>query len=235
MFQDHLPIARLLEETRIPEEPLSTLPDSMSSVCPYPPKHKMEPGYAHVIVNLGSMQERNATRPVDLKLDGFEDTGLYSLDIKTEGGKKVYHRSLPLEYDLAADTFVFRIKELEETKVVIKVFRDEAQIDGNPRKDERVLIGAGTALVDEDCGQFSTKHGGLIREMCVPILEVGTMEGMGTIRFTYLVAKPYDGLDTPTISFEALKTAGGELTFSKVWLRMMKVMSISNSERTLLR
>jgi glycerophosphodiester phosphodiesterase len=64
-----------------------------------------------------------------------------------------------------------------------------------------ILVGSGTALLESHSCGFGAKCESLIRDHTVPILERETLNFMGTVTFTFVIAKPFMHLSTPSINY----------------------------------
>src|SRR5207244_1165002 len=155
------------------------------------PKYDIRPGCMHVIINLGVMQVGKQIKPVNFKflpeLEHALPDNTLSLDISMPAGGNVNHRlRLPLLDDPVDNTLIFSIDHPSEARLIFKVFRSNS-----PRAHEETLVGNGMVLLQDDRNCFGAQRESLVRELYVPILEKETMDFLGTVAFTFVIAEPF--------------------------------------------
>ncbi len=77
--------------------------------------------------------------------------------------------------------------------------------DSSTQGQKSTVVGGGTALLQNDRKCFGAQRESLIREHSVPILEKETMDLLGTVTFTFVLAGPFSYLNTPTPTFNSLE------------------------------
>ncbi|KFY91367.1 hypothetical protein V498_05504, partial [Pseudogymnoascus sp. VKM F-4517 (FW-2822)] len=201
-FRGHLAAASILEDY-FPEESSGGTASKIFDIA-IGASNKLRDGYSHIIVNLGTMQEGKQVTAVDLsccsskfRLSLEADTR-FSIEVSIHGGSGSSGLvQLPILDDMVNDPFIFRTKNLSKAQLVFSIFC-ATPVEGK----KGILVGSGTALLESDKSQlFGAQRESLIRELSVPILEKETLKFMGTVTFTFVIAKPFIHLDTPSIVY----------------------------------
>jgi glycerophosphodiester phosphodiesterase len=185
-FKGHIPVAGLFST------PHSTADTSWSNplftVREKPLQFEISRGLSHVVLNLGGLQDRKQSKSATLDLPSLHGHGLV-LRISTSKSGTSFERMIPLLDDPVDDTFVFPVEDPAETMVVFSIHKI------NPRQDE--LIGSGVAPLFAQAASLGPKHGTLVREHTVSILAKDTLKVLGSVTFSFLVAKPYQPIGCP--------------------------------------
>ena len=90
------------------------------------------------------------------------------------------------------EPFVFPIKNPSKPQLLFNIFCATAAYG-----QKGILVGSGTALLESHKHCFGVKRESLIREHTVSILERETLNFMGTVTFTFVIAKPFMHSNTP--------------------------------------
>ncbi|KAJ5577125.1 hypothetical protein N7535_004051 [Penicillium sp. DV-2018c] len=149
-----------------------------------------------VIVNLGILRNGKKVNAVDLKGHSPEKTGYMSnlasllMSISTAGSDGTLLK-LPTLSDVINEPFVFPIMRPSEARLMFKFFCVDDSCEGLQ------LVGSAAALLESDGDRFGANRESLVRERTIPILEKDTMDVMGTVTFTFVIAKPVINLDLP--------------------------------------
>ncbi|RYO73962.1 hypothetical protein DL766_006109 [Monosporascus sp. MC13-8B] len=114
----------------------------------------------------------------------------FALEVSVLGTSKSRRVSLPILNDQINDPFVFLVPGIVKPCLVFNIFR----LTGVPGRE--LLVASGTALLESNSHQFGAGRQSLIREQTVPILDKDTMGMVGTVTFTFLVAKSFPHLQT---------------------------------------
>lgn len=203
-FRGHLPTAEKLRMSKFAGA--TGEPAQKSCNATITPKYHLRPNCAYIVVNLGVMQIGKQIKSVDLQrflpeLHGAEPDTTLSLEISTLAGSNASHLlRLPLLNDPVDDTFVFPNEDPSEARLTFKLFHATSAYG-----HKGTLVGSGTVLLQDDRNCFGAQRESLVREHSVPILEKQTMEFLGTVTFTVVVARPYPDLNTPTSSMDFLE------------------------------
>ncbi|KAJ6018483.1 hypothetical protein N7522_001947 [Penicillium canescens] len=158
-------------------------------------RHRIESD--QVIVNLGILRIGKKEKAVDLKGLLPEKTKytskLASLDmsISMEGNDSTLLK-LPILSDVVNEPFVFPVLRPSEARLVFKFFRVDDSCEGLQ------LVGSAAALLESGGDCFGANRESLVRARTIPILEKKTMDVMGTVTFTFVIAKPVMNLNLPT-------------------------------------
>jgi glycerophosphodiester phosphodiesterase len=119
----------------------------------------------------------------------------FSIEVSAPGGGGSSHLvQLPVLDDMTNEPFIFSIKDTSEAKLMFRVFRATST-----QGKKGILVGSGTALLENHQHCFGEKRESLIRERAVSILERDTLNFMGTVTFTFIIAKPFVHLKTPPL------------------------------------
>ncbi|KAI9750458.1 MAG: hypothetical protein M4579_006463 [Chaenotheca gracillima] len=203
-FRGHLPTADLLQNGTTSE--LTGGPAQTPGNTIMNPKYRLKPGCTHIVVNLGVMQAEKQIKPIDLKgllpemRSAKTDTTL-TLEISTLSTRNSAHLvRLPLLDDQVDNALVFPIEHSSEARLVFRLLR-KSSISGN----RGTPVGSGTALLQNDLNCFGAQRESLVREHSVPILEKETMDFLGTVTFTFVIARPFPHLNNSTSSVEFLE------------------------------
>jgi len=183
-FRGHIPVAEMLSTINTTPKYSYTLPRKNSprnSVSCY----EVNPGLAHIVLNLGSLQERGLSKCLTLDLPGTLGYGLV-LSISTSESPAAIERIVPILNDPVDDTLVFAIKHPAEAAILFNIRKWDAK-----HNDYSTLIGTGLALLNTQTTCLGTRHSTLLREQSVPILCKDTPRLLGTITFSFLIVEPY--------------------------------------------
>jgi glycerophosphodiester phosphodiesterase len=160
------------------------------------------PGYCHVIINLGAIQKGTMTKALVLNpsSERYSCTGgCLSLDLAISGGNDTGRTvELPILNDMVNEPFIFPIPDPSKILLAFRLYRARSF-----HAEGRAHMGSGVALLSSlnDC--FGTDRESLIRERTVPILEKDTLMVLGTVTFTFLIARP---MSPPNISARNTRT-----------------------------
>jgi glycerophosphodiester phosphodiesterase len=160
------------------------------------------PDYCHVIINLGAIQKGNMTKALVLNHNSERYSctgGCLSLEVAvSEGNDTGRTVELPILNDMVNEPFHFPVSDPSRTLLAFRLYRARPFHAGG-----RAHLGSGVALLSSlnDC--FGTDRESLIRERTVPILEKDTLIVLGTITFTFLIARP---MTLPNISSRNTRT-----------------------------
>ncbi|KAF1998334.1 GDPD-domain-containing protein [Amniculicola lignicola CBS 123094] len=200
-FRGHLPVAEMFPTVNATPEVSYFLPSNdpqRKKVSPF----GVSPGLAHVVLNLGSLQERKQSKSSTLDLPGTLGHGLM-LSISTSESPASIERMVPLFDDPVDDTLVFAVKHPAEAAIIFNISKRSAE-----RDDHGALIGTGVAFLYAQNTCLSTQHGTLLREQSVPILCKDTLRLLGTITFSFLIVERYYQLQCPSPSVTCLGARG---------------------------
>jgi glycerophosphodiester phosphodiesterase len=196
-FRGHLAVAETLK-TYKPGDPTGG-PANTPFKTAEGANYSLRTGHSHIIANLGVMQEGKQVTAVDLNCYSSEHTQClhrdtrFSIEVSAPGGSGSSRLvQLPILDDMINEPFVFPIKNPSEAQLMFKIF---CATPAHGKKG--ILVGSGTTLLESHKHCFGANRESLIRERTVPILERETMNFMGTVTFTFVIAKPFMHLNTP--------------------------------------
>ena len=189
-FRGHLAVAELLNLSGIGD------PNGGPASIPFKPvvgaNDYHRHGHSYVIANLGTTQNGKRVKPVDLnhyfsdQVKNLETDSRISIEVFSPGESGSSRLiQLPILDDLINEPFVFPIKNPRESQLTFNIFR-ATSVQG--RKGD--FIGSGTALLGKHSLNFGAKRESLIRQHIVPILEKETLNFIGTVSITFVIAEP---------------------------------------------
>ncbi|KAJ4300734.1 hypothetical protein N0V90_002822 [Kalmusia sp. IMI 367209] len=189
-FRGHLPVAELLQTSKAMLVAHNPLPKSDLG-CWNSWKRSLlqfDCSMAHVVLNLGELQNKTLSKSSTLNLFEMSEHGLV-LGISTTACSVPVERMLPLLDDPVDDTLVFQVNDPEEVSIVFDIYKK-----GTERGGHNTLIGTGIANLYAQKNCLGARHSTLLREQTIPILRRDTLRQLGTITFSFLVVKPYSQL-----------------------------------------
>ncbi|KAF2651232.1 GDPD-domain-containing protein [Lophiostoma macrostomum CBS 122681] len=199
-FRGHPAIAQLLPTNESPWiPPLQTTKDDHYTNL------SLEPGHSQIIIHLGGLQEGKASEFINLMPTVFSGTrhlgyGMM-LEISTAvESSKTYRRPITHGGDPADDPMVFSYNNLYPPMLIFKLLG----IQPGPQQSS-ILLGSGVALAQDRSDRFGKDHESLIREQTIPLLDRDSMREVGKFTFSFLIVKPYKGLETPRTGLESLR------------------------------
>ncbi|KAK3331402.1 ankyrin repeat-containing protein [Apodospora peruviana] len=154
-----------------------------------------------IIASLGSSQRNKQVPAIDLDCFSSADNHMhryweeqyYTLEVSAPGSTSERRRiRLPILGDMINDPLIFALSTPTDPRLMFKIIKS-----GINQPETEVLVGSGTALLNANNHQLGTNRQSLIREQTIPVLEKENMAMIGTVTFTFLVAKPFPYLQTP--------------------------------------
>ncbi|KAI0427393.1 Glycerophosphoryl diester phosphodiesterase family-domain-containing protein [Xylaria sp. FL1042] len=208
-YRGHLAVAELLHSSGHNEHAPST-EHAFRPAKPIAYHGGTEPEDIIVNVNLGPMQVGRDPPPIKLKYFSSGSAGanesLYHLNISAAG--QTHRVWLPILDDRSNVPLIFVFPKGTELQLAFKIFRDD---DPGEAKDG-VLVCGGTALLESNKLLFGAARQSLVREHTVSLLDSTTLDIVGSILFTYVIAKPFAHLQSPKYSLDELENAGSPAT-----------------------
>lgn len=153
----------------------------------------------HAIVNIGDLQNGKQGKGVDLRNSSSKDkilTGvLPPLDMSVSVGSTVSQLiHLPIMSNMVNEPFIFPMHNSNEAHLVFKFYRQGSSCGKGD------LIGSAATLLRSEEDYFGPNRESLFRGRTIPILAKETSEFLGTVTFTFLIAKqPMDPKTSPPI------------------------------------
>lgn len=166
-------------------------------------------GENRLIVNLGVLRNGKDVKAVDFKgsspgnlLHAKHLTSM-NMSISVEGTSQWV--KLPMLSDMVNTPFVFPVTNPSEARLAFKLYPAGSSCETCQ------LIGSAAYLLESDKDCFGANRESLVRERTVPILERNTMDIMGTVTFTFVIAKPLMGSNPPPLAKQKLSAEGLQL------------------------
>ncbi|KAJ5799446.1 uncharacterized protein N7518_001514 [Penicillium psychrosexuale] len=166
-------------------------------------------GKNHVIVNLGVLRNGKNVKAVNFQGSSPENSlngkhlAQMHMSISVEGTPQ--HVKLPILGDMVNEPFVFPVTKPSEARLAFRLYPTDSSSEAHD------LIGSAVYLLESDKDCFGANRESIVRERTVPVLENGTMEVMGTITFTFVIAKPFMGSNFPLLAKQKLSVEGLQL------------------------
>jgi glycerophosphodiester phosphodiesterase len=203
-FRGHLAVAERLELCRT-EDPTNG-PASVTFMTAKNATHQLRSDYSHVIVNLGVVQKGKQAEAVALdcysskEAPGPHTDTRFSIEVSAPGelGSSQLVQ-LPILNDMINEPYVFPVMDFRKAQLTFNIFCASA-VSGR----KGILVGSGTVLLESQKHCYGADRESLIREHTVPILKRATLDLMGTITFTYVIAKPCTKLNLPSTTQSCL-------------------------------
>ncbi|KAJ5490167.1 hypothetical protein N7453_010992 [Penicillium expansum] len=180
-----------------------------------PLKSKSAPGSPlsmsknHVIVNLGVLRNGKHVKAVNfarsLPDEPASAKDFTSMDMTISVESTLKRVRLPILSDMTNEPFVFPVATPGEARLAFKFYPPDSLCQ--PCQ----LIGSAAYLLESDKDCFGVNRESLIRERTIPILEIGTMDIIGTVTFTFVIAKPLMGSIPPPLTKQKLSAGGLQL------------------------
>ena len=214
-FRGHLRIAKLLctyHESRKAESQVTTmlrsLPHKSCNACSSF-KEREPITRARIHVMLGRMNTRKSNRPIELKPLSDKHPYLshpelgYTIEISAIGADGPGGRfALPVLRDLTNEPLEFSSDAPDDAKLIFNLFRRKSP--GDPLTDiDNALVGRGIAILRNLKESFGAKHESLYRDYTIPLLNAGSLDYIGNVTFSFLVATPF-----PHVGSRELKRQG---------------------------
>lgn len=146
-----------------------------------------------VLVNMGSMDMRELSPPIELNRVPFSkasstqlDTALSLVISSKNSADEPYVIDLPITDGQPMEQFAFHTSDTNDITIYFDIV---PTYFGNKGK----VLGRGVGLIS-DLGNLKTdeKMRSLHRTITVPILELSTLEVLGKVRFQFLVVNPFE-------------------------------------------
>ncbi|OQE37669.1 hypothetical protein PENCOP_c009G03158 [Penicillium coprophilum] len=188
-FRGHLHVAELLKSWD--PNHLAGGPANMPRKSKSPSSSRLPMGGNYVVVNLGVLRNGKDVEAVDFK--GSSSTNspnakhITSMDMSISVESNIQRAKLPIISDMVNEPFVFPVTKPSEARLVFKFYPADSSCEACR------LIGSAAYLLETDKDCFGENRESLVRERTVPILEKGTMDIIGTVTFTFVIAKPLMG------------------------------------------
>lgn len=203
-LRGHLEVAEILESWDFSDP--SNLIGGPASLLQKPepePTSPASPGSLsanHVIVNLGVLRNGEHVEAVDFEGPLATTSSSIDMSISIEDNTSEMIK-LPMLSDMVNEPFVFPVSKPDQARLVFKFY------SSHHSHEERKLVGTGAALLGKDQKCFGDNRESLVRERTVPIFDKTTMDIMGTVTFTCIIAKSLS-VDVPQSPKQVLEKEG---------------------------
>lgn len=197
VLHGHLAVAALFESGHLLDATKGPARPPAPTVA-HPKLHCAE-GERIIVASLGTERVDDFVTEVNLSYcssvyDPRTYSGIsYNLEVSAPGSAaRPRLVRLPILDDQINDPFVFPIPATVEPQLMFKIIRQGAGADG-----QDIMVGSGTALLENNTRQLGAGRQSLIREQTIAILDKNTMAAVGTVTFTFMVANHFAHLQTP--------------------------------------
>ena len=194
-FRGHLAIAEL-DRLNTVSDPSAGPALSQRNPRKRGPLH-LEKAKRAVVLTLGSVQGGHERAAFQLshfnpiRHHGLAESSTLSLEIHVPAGDaepKIVQ--LPVLKDHTNEPFISQVAKDLPIQICVKLY-------GCTLTNDKVLLSAGTALLNHPEVKFGDRREGMLRETTVYMLDKDTMEMSGTVLLSYLIVTPYHGLQEP--------------------------------------
>ena len=190
VFRGHLKVAMLLatHDLREHSPPLARLQPARRPV-----DYERQSSSSHIFVYLGPSHTRSNLEPVELgnncldyNTDASDETS-FGVTIKAQGTSNnlSYSIQLPILENMVNEPVSFSAENPEKVILIFELFRSTST------SDKSVQIGTGIALLGALRQGLAPQRESLIRHYEVPILQNGSMTGIGAVTFSVLIITPF--------------------------------------------
>ncbi|KAJ8129714.1 hypothetical protein O1611_g3914 [Lasiodiplodia mahajangana] len=165
-----------------------------------------------LVIYLGSMQLTNDQSPVQLTNipdeipSGQSTPRLHRMELSVnEWNNQTQTINLPLLEDQSSKPIIFQLDTDAEPQLLIRIFKDDLI-------DEESLLGAGAVFLHGPMSPARRQHESLIREKAIILLSTGSQKPIGTVLLTYVIARPFNRLQTPIPTSSPASLERGRMT-----------------------
>jgi glycerophosphodiester phosphodiesterase len=160
-----------------------------------------------LLVNLGSFDTKNSVAPVDLdpylRMNDFHSQVGLSIEISADGANGPSQvMQLPIPEAVTDKLWAFSTTDPSEVKLVFNIVRQHFPDTHGER--QTTLVGRGIASLNDLRRGLGVKRESLTRDYSIAILEKDTLNSIGTVTFTFLVAKPFSHEQSTSVKTDDL-------------------------------
>ncbi|GLA56455.1 hypothetical protein AtubIFM54640_000108 [Aspergillus tubingensis] len=150
-----------------------------------------------LVVYLGSLQDGKQVNPFEFRTPSLKtkatSNGL-ALKVSSPGNDSARQISMSFLGDTANESFIFELPTTGEAELRLEL------LDlGDGHNGQAELLGGGTALLIENLNSFGENRESLVRERTIPILESRSFQAIATVTFTFLIIKPFQHPNIPSV------------------------------------
>ncbi|KAI2828012.1 hypothetical protein CBS63078_6303 [Aspergillus niger] len=152
---------------------------------------------SQLVVYLGSLQEGKQFKHIELRTPSLRSKASdYNLALKVSSpwNHSVRQLNLSLLSDTANEPMIFELPTPTEAELCLELL----DLSDGP-KGQAQLLGGGTALLMDNLSTFGENRESLVRERTVPILMSGSFQVIATVTFTFLIIKPFQHPNIPSV------------------------------------
>ncbi|KAJ5348690.1 uncharacterized protein N7506_001943 [Penicillium brevicompactum] len=171
-------------------EPEPSTPVSPSSLCAN-----------QVIINLGILRNGEYVEAIDFEGPLATTSSSLDMSISIEDNTSELIK-LPVLSDMVNEPVVLPVAKPDQARLIFKFYSSHHSYE------ERKLVGTGAALLGKDQKCFGDNRESLVRERTVPIFDKTTMDIMGTVTFTCVIAKSVTSFTIPQLPKQLLEKDG---------------------------
>lgn len=171
-------------------EPEPTTPASPSLLCAN-----------QAIINLGVLRNGEHVEAVDFEDPLATTSSSLDMSISIEDNTSELIK-LPVLSDMVNEPVVLPVAKPDQARLIFKFYSSHHSYE------ERQVVGTGAALLGKDQKCFGDNRESLVRERTVPIFNKITMDIMGTVTFTCVIAKSVTSFTIPQLPKQLLEKDG---------------------------
>ncbi|PWY78970.1 ankyrin repeat-containing protein [Aspergillus eucalypticola CBS 122712] len=150
-----------------------------------------------LVVYLGSLQDGKQVNPFECRTPSLKTKATgndLALKVSSPGNDSARQINMSFLGDTANESFIFELPTTGEAELRLEL------LDlGDGRDGQAELLGGGTALLIDNLNSFGENRESLVRERSIPILESRSFQAIATVTFTFLIIKPFQHPNIPSV------------------------------------
>ncbi|BCS01997.1 uncharacterized protein AKAW2_60261A [Aspergillus luchuensis] len=150
-----------------------------------------------LVVYLGSLQDGKQVNPFEFRTPSLKTKATgndLALKVSSPGNDSARQINMSFLGDTANESFIFELPTTGEAELRLEL------LDlGDGHDGQAELLGGGTALLIDNLNSFGENRESLVRERSIPILERGSFQVIATVTFTFLIIKPFQHPNIPSM------------------------------------
>ncbi|PYH38102.1 ankyrin repeat-containing protein [Aspergillus neoniger CBS 115656] len=150
-----------------------------------------------LVVYLGSLQDGKQVNPFEFRTPSLKTkttSNDLALKVSSPGDDSARQINMSLLGDTANESFIFELPTTGEAELRLEL------LDlGDGRGGQAELLGGGTVLLIDNLNSFGENRESLVRERTIPILESRSFQAIATVTFTFLIIKPFQHPNIPSV------------------------------------
>ncbi|OJI79603.1 hypothetical protein ASPTUDRAFT_180070 [Aspergillus tubingensis CBS 134.48] len=150
-----------------------------------------------LVVYLGSLQDGKQVNPFEFRTPSLKTKATsndLALKFSSPGDDSSRQINTSFLGDTANESLIFELPTTGEAELRLEL------LDlGDGRGGQAELLGGGTVLLIDSLNSFGENRESLVRERTIPILESRSFQAIATVTFTFLIIKPFQHPNIPSV------------------------------------